>query len=114
MCHDEGCSLLKVSTSALSGNTIYEDIFPIDARIGHPVTSVLQQLGLPFRVAEDHNLYTRADFDAHYGPDEAEKRWTYAESLQGCSRTFLTEGGAILHPEANEAFLVTLIPRSTR
>ena len=48
--HDEGCSLLKVSTSAMNGNIICEGIFPRTASIGVPVSSVLRQLELPFRV----------------------------------------------------------------
>ncbi len=81
------------------------------ARIGDHVTSVLRQLELPFRVASDHNLYTRAEFVAHYGKDKGEFRWRDAEGLLGCALTLVTEGGAILDPSARDALLVTLLPR---
>ena len=48
------------------------------AMIGDHVTSVLRQLELPFRVASDHNLYTRAEFVAHYGKSKGDVRWTWA------------------------------------
>jgi hypothetical protein len=112
--HDEGCSLLKVSTSAMSGNIVCEGIWPITASIGVLVQSVLRQLELPFRVASDHNLYTRAEFVAHYGPDTGENRWTDADALPGCDISFVAEGGTRLDPAGNDALLVTLLPRNTR
>ena len=76
--------------------------------------SVLRQLELPFRVASDHNLYTRAEFVAHYGPDTGANRWTDADALPGCDISCVTEGGTILYPAGNDTLLVTLLPRNTR
>ena len=112
--HDECCSVLQVSVSAMSGNIVCEGICPITASIGDLVQSVLRQLALPFCVASNHNLYTRAEFDAHYGPDTGESRWTDAHALPGCDISFVTEGGTILDPAGNDALLVTLLPRNTR
>ena len=111
VCEDEDGGVLKVSTTAMSGNTICENLFPMTARIGDHVISVLRELELPVRVALDNNLYTHAEFVAHYGKDKGEFRWRDAARLQGCALILVTEGGAILDPSANDALLVTLFPR---
>ena len=68
----------------MSGDIICEGILPDTASIGVHVSGVLRLLELPFRVASDHNLYTHAEFVAHYGPDTGENRWTDADALLGC------------------------------
>ena len=89
-CTDE---TLQATTSTMSGNIICQETLSRWSYLGHHVTSVKQQLALPFRVANDCNLYTHKEFVAYYGEESAEAFWGWADGLYKSRRVFVCEDG---------------------
>ena len=93
MCTDE---TLQATTSTMSGNIICQETLHMSSCLRDHVTSVLQQLALPFRVANDYNLYTHEEFVAYYGEERAEASWGWAKDLYTSRSVFVCENGKAL------------------
>ena len=106
MCADAS---LQVSTSTMSGQVIYEETVGTAAVIGDHVSSVLKLDRLPFRVASDLNLYTREEFDAHYGEEHGGNKWEWAFPLNPSTSTFVSEDGQLLSEGMDALFLTSLV-----
>ena len=106
MCADAS---LQVSTSTMSGQVIYEETVGTAAVIGDHVSRVLTLDELPFRVGSDLNLYTREEFDAHYGEERGGNKWEWASPLNPSTSTFVSEDGQLLSEGMDALFLTSLV-----